>query len=61
MNAIITQYEASQCSYRVDFGSSKRSAQTFGKQKRPNYRRRRGKGPVQFDGMHRRRRKRISW
>ncbi len=61
MNATINQYyDGPECEFKVEFGSSRTSFQTKVSH-RPTYSRRRGKTPLQFNGIHRRRRKKIKW
>ncbi len=53
-------YEALEVDYSTD---SFRRSETIkaGKQQRPTLGRRRGKGPQSVNGIHRRRRRKISW
>ena len=60
---------ASSMSFNEDFdqavsyrrSSSTSSHRTTSRAKRGSFGRRRGKGPQQFNGIHRRRKKKISW
>jgi hypothetical protein len=55
------QYEAADVDYTTDnFRSSERSEE-FGQRRRPVMGRRRGKTPQSFNGIHRRRRRKINW
>lgn len=54
------QYEAADVDYATDnFRSSERCE--FGQRRRPAMGRRRGKAPQSFNGIHRRRRRKINW
>jgi len=54
------QYEATDLDYTGDsFRSSERFS--FSERRRPTMSRRRGKAPQSFNGMHRRRRRKITW
>jgi len=54
------QYEAADLDYSVE---SFRSSERFeaAQRRRPNMGRRRGKTPQSFNGIHRRRRRKINW
>lgn len=61
MNATIYQYhDAPESMLKVDFRPGRPS---FGdrSKSRPHFGRSRGKGPQQYNGIHRRRRKKITW
>lgn len=59
MNAYTNQDELT-TEYKVDFRAAKsRTRQAASEKNRPSSRR--GKGPVQFNGIHRRRTKKIRW
>ena len=65
MNAAVTIYESTDFDYKVDGveRSYKSPTNSYSrKRNQPTYRRRRGGGnPVQFNGIHRRRCKKIKW
>lgn len=47
--------------YSVSFRSSSGKKEWSSRDRRSSFGRRRGKGPVQFNGIHRRRQKKIRW
>ena len=60
MNASTSQYEAPGAEFRVSFreeGGTRNSPSA----RRPKFGRKRGKGPQLFNGIHRRRKKKINW
>ena len=64
MNAAMTQYDDEGPEYRVeDRRSNHRDAarDEMARSQQASYRRSRGRSPQQYNGIHRRRRKRISW
>lgn len=61
MNATILQAtDGNEVAYRVDFRPS-RTAPSQRSSNRPTFGRRRRNNPTQFNGIHRRRRKKIAW
>ena len=64
MNAAVTNYDTVDFDYRTEFGSSsgrRKSTPSRSTSNRPSFGRKRGKHPQQFNGIHRRRKKKISW
>jgi len=64
MNTAINQYDAQEFDYRVQFRSTSGSADPAREEPKsnaPRFRRKRGGHPMQFNGMHRRRTKKIRW
>ena len=63
MNAAVTHYDAVNFDYRSEFGRNRAGTNTPSRSasNRPSHGRRRGKSPQQFNGIHRRRCKKISW
>ncbi len=62
MNYLIHDFDDSESTYSVHFRkNSDGSADKTARSSRPIMGRRRGKSPQQFNGMHRRRRKKIRW
>lgn len=60
MNATLNQYyDGLECDFKIHLSTSTRA--TTSRPSAPIYRRRRGKAPSQFNGIHRRRRKKIRW
>ena len=60
MNAAMTLYEEQEFAYRVKIRCSNGPKRTKSAN-RPRYGRSRGQQPVLFNGIHRRRKKRIMW
>ncbi|MCA9148031.1 MAG: hypothetical protein KDA92_01965 [Planctomycetales bacterium] len=60
MNAAISNYDEQDFNYRSRDASNKVSGPSHARRSR-NTSRRRGKAPEQFNGIHRRRTKKISW
>jgi hypothetical protein len=60
MNALFTDYENQSAEYKVDCRVERRSESPQRQANRP-IGRRRGKAPAQFNGIHRRRTKKIRW
>jgi hypothetical protein len=60
MNAHITDYSEQEMEYQVDFRRKHRPARAQNSN-RPSFRRKRGSEPQSFNGIHRRRAKRIRW
>jgi len=62
MNAVVTAYEDHEINYGVSIRRYESSNRATAKSSNtPRYSRRRGKSPAQFNGMHRRRSKKIKW
>ena len=63
MNAAVDLYEGQEFDYQVGNRNSTSNKRRggFKSYNRPQYARKRGSGPRQHNGMHRRRRKKIQW
>ncbi len=62
MNAAITAYEDHEINYGVSIRRHENVNRVTAKSSNtPRYGRRRGQSPAQFNGMHRRRSKKIKW
>ena len=64
MNAAVTNYDTIDFEFRSEAGTSntgRRKAPSRSSNNRPSFGRKRGKHPQQLNGMHRRRKKKISW
>ena len=63
MNAAVDHYEGQELDYQIGNRTSNSVTNRggFKSSNRPQYSRNRGKGPRQYNGMHRRRRKKIQW
>ena len=61
MNALFTDYENDSAEYSVSYRAKKSSTSGSRSQARTPVARRRGKAPAQFNGIHRRRNKKIRW
>lgn len=59
MNYLISNFDDNESGYVVQFRSHEAPSES--KAKRPTMGRRRGKAPQQFNGIHRRRNKKIRW
>ena len=59
MNASNSQYDSQGAEYRVSFRDQ--TAHRAPSARRPKFGRKRGRGPQLFNGIHRRRKKKISW
>jgi len=60
MNAAVTAYVEQEFEYKAEF-RAKATANSVSSTSRPNYSRRRGKRPASFNGIHRRRQRKIKW
>ena len=62
MNAAVTDYDDLGFEFKVEFRRRESDQSPSSSASRgPSYRRSRSKGPVQYNGIHRRRRHRLSW
>ena len=61
MNAAITRYEDQEFSYSVKARPKTGINRPQRTTNRPSYGRRRGKSPTSFNGMHRRRQRKLRW
>lgn len=61
MNASMIDHEDLGMEFKVEFRRSERAPSHSSSSSRPSYRRSRSKGPVQYNGIHRRRRRNIKW
>ncbi len=65
MNAAVTNYDALDFEFRSTPATSnstrRASTPTRSTNNRPSHARKRGKHPQQFNGIHRRRRKKMAW
>lgn len=59
MNTAITHYEENDLNYKVQFRSVSAPDRPARKANRPSHGQKRSKGPVSFNGIHRRRNKKI--
>jgi len=60
MNALFAEYEKDAAEYQVDFREQRAANTTKSRTNRPMSRRR-GRAPIQVNGIHRRRTKKIRW
>jgi len=60
MNAAITQFADKEPDYKVEFRHRETPSRST-KSNSPRFARKRGKQPQSFNGIHRRRKKRVQW
>lgn len=61
MTALEANYEDHESDYQLHSRPKDQLARASSRYRRPNYGRKKGKGPSQANGMQRRRHKRINW